>query len=110
VSVERPQSTPPGAGTGHHAAINGQTVSMPERFVLTGTFIEPKKLSLVPNQAPPEGTYAAAILLSLDGLLTGATSQFRPSGQRLNTPRITIPNSPQDRPDIALSLQNNVMD
>jgi len=110
VSVERPQSTPSSASTGHQAAVNGKIITMPERFVLTGTFIEPKKLSLVPNQPPPEGTYAAAVLLSLGGLLTGATSQFRPSGQRLNTPRITIPNSPQDRPDIALSLHNKVMD
>lgn len=111
VSVERPPSAAPTVGMGHHAAVNGQIITMPERFVLTGTFIEPKKLSLIPNQPPPEGTYAPAVLLSFGTILTGATSQFRPSGQRLNTPRIAIPQTnPLDRPDIASNLYNKVID
>lgn len=106
-SVERPQSTPPNTSLGHHAAVNGQNITMPERFVLTGTFIEPKKVSLIPNQPPPEGTYAAVLLLSFGTLQTGATSQFRPNGQRLNTPRIA---SPPERPPIAANLANKVID
>ena len=106
VSVERSQSAAPVAA-GYHAAVNVQNITMPRRFVLTGTFIEPKKLSLVPNQPPPEGTYAPSMLLSFGSLLTGATSQFRPSGQRLNMPRIA---SPLNRPDIASNLHNKVID
>ncbi|MBA2525135.1 MAG: hypothetical protein H0V18_05015 [Pyrinomonadaceae bacterium] len=74
-SVER---SPTATGNrGHFAAVNGQNIEMPERFVLTGTFIEPKKVSLIPNQPPPQGTYAPALLLSFGTTLTGATSQFR---------------------------------
>ena len=107
VSVERPESAPTGASLGHHAAVNGQNITMPEQFVLTGTFIEPKKVSLTPNQPPPEGTYAASMLLSFGTLLTGATSQFTSSGQRLNTPRIA---SQPTRLDIASNLYNKVID
>jgi len=107
VSVERPQSAPTGAAIGYHAAVNGENITIPEQFVLTGTFIEPKKVSLVPNQPPPAGTYAPSIILSFGTLFTGATSQFTPSGQRLNTPRIAIPVS---RPDIASNLYNKVID
>lgn len=107
VSVERPEGTPSTVGLVHHAAVSGQNITMPDRFVLTATFIEPKKVSLVPNQPPPEGTYAAAVHLQFGTLLTGATSQFRPSGQRLNTPRIA---SPPNRPDIDSNLHNKVID
>ena len=107
VSVERPQSAPTGVSMGHQAAVNTQNITMPEQFVLTGTFIEPKKVSLVPNQPSPEATYAASVHLSFGTLLTGATSQFRPSGQRLNTPRIA---SPPNRPDIDSNLHNKVID
>lgn len=39
--------------------------------------------------------------------MTGATSQFRTSGQRLNTPRAA---SPLNRPDIASELHQKVID
>ena len=111
VSVERPQSAPTGASMGHQAAVKTQNITMPEQFVLTGTFIEPKKVSLTPNQPPPEGTYAASMLLSFGTVLTGVTSQFTPSGQRLNTPRIAFPQpNPPPRPDIASNLYNKVID
>jgi len=104
-SVERsPTAT---GNTGHFAAVNGQNIEMPERFVLTGTFIEPKKVSLIPNQPPPQGTYAPALLLSFGTKLTGATSQFRVTGQRLNAPGIAVP---VNRPDIAANLSNKVID
>ncbi len=104
-SVERsPTAT---GNTGHFAAVNGQIIEMPERFVLTATFIEPKKVSLIPNQPPPVGTYAPALLLSFGTKLTGATSQFRPTGQRLNAPGI---GAPQSRTEIAANLANKVID
>lgn len=92
---------------GHFAAVNGQNIQMPERFVLTGTFIEPKKVSLIPNQPPPVGTYAPALLLSFGTKLTGASSQFRPNGQRLNATGIAVP---ANRPVIAANLANKVID
>jgi hypothetical protein len=107
VSVERPASTPNNISLGYQAAVKGPNLTLPERFVLTGTFIEPRKASLVPNQPPPDGVYAAAVLLDFGELLTGVTSQFRPSGQRLNTPRIA---NPPQRPDIAANLYHKVMD
>jgi hypothetical protein len=111
VSVERPESAPSNVTLGHHAAISGENIIVPERFVLTGTFIEPKKVSLIPDQPPPDGIYAPTILLSFGTLLTGATSQFRPSGLRLNTPRIASDpaNQPQRR-DIDPTLYNKVID
>src|SRR5262245_23034375 len=86
ISVERPlTATGP---LGHSAAVNGQNIQMPERFVLTGTFIEPKKVSLIPipNPPPPEGTFAPTMLLRFGTTLRGVTSQFRTTGQRLNAP------------------------
>src|SRR5947207_2974332 len=59
ISIERPPTAT--ANTGHFAAVHGQNIQMPERFVLTGTFIEPKIVSLIPNQPPPPGTYAPAL-------------------------------------------------
>lgn len=108
--MERPSTAT--SNLGHWAAVNGQNITMPERFVLTGTFIEPKKVSLAPNQPPPEGTYAPSLLLSFGtSTLTGATSQFRitggQEGQRLN-----IPGNPPmlDLPLIAADLYNKVID
>ncbi len=105
ISVER---SPTAAGTmAHWAAVSGQNITIPQRFVLTATFIEPKKESLTPNQPPPVGTYAPSLLLSFGTKLTGATSQFRATGQRLNAPGILIP---ANRPDIAAILSNKVID
>lgn len=104
-SVERPSTAT--TNLGHWAAVNGQNIQMPERFVLTGTFIEPQKVSLIPNQPPPVGTYAPSVLLSFGATLTGATTQFRATGQRLNAPGIA---APQSRPDIPANLSNKVID
>ena len=102
---------PPTATTplGHFAAVNGLNIQMPERFVLTGTFIEPKKVSLIPipNPPPPEGTFAPTMLLRFGTTLRGVTSQFRTTGQRLNAPFIP---APPNRPDIAVNLYNKVID
>lgn len=104
ISVERsPTAT---GGFGHQAAANLQNITLPDRFMLTGTYVEPKKVSLVANQPPPDGTFAASLHLSFGTLLTGATSQFSPTGQRLNTPRIA---APPNRPDIPASLSNQVL-
>lgn len=107
VSVERSPSTPPNASMGYHAVIIGENITIPRRFVLTATFIEPKKVSLTPNQPPPDGVWAATLLLDFNTLLTGATSQFRPAGQRLNTPRI---GSAPNRLEIEANLHNKVID
>jgi hypothetical protein len=104
-SVERPATAT--TNLGHWAAVNGQNITMPERFVLTGTFTEPKKVSLIQNQPPPVGTYAPSLLLSFGTTLTGATIQFRPTGQRLNAPGIAVP---VNRPDIAANLSNKIID
>lgn len=104
-SVERPSTAT--TNMSHWAAIAGQNITMPKRFMLAGTFVEPKKVSLTPNQPPPTGTYAPSVLLSFGTTLTGATSQFRATGQRLNTPNIAMP---QNRPDIAANLANKVLD
>src|ERR1044071_1469674 len=106
-SVERPPTANDTTGIGHWAAVNGQIIQMPERFVLTGTFIEPNKVSLIPNQPPPPGIYAPTVLLSFGTKLTGATTQFRPTGQRLNATGI-IPSV--QRPEIAVNLQEKVID
>jgi hypothetical protein len=104
-SVERPATAT--TNLGHWAAVDGQNIVMPERFVLTGTFIEPNKVSLIPNQPPPTGTYAPSLLLSFGTTLTGATIQFRPTGQRLNAPGIAVP---VNRPDIPASLSSKITD
>ena len=104
-SVERPPNA--NGPMGLWAAVNGQNITIPQRFVLIGTFIEPKKVSLIPNQPPPQGTYAPSLLLSFGNTLTGATSQFRVTGQRLNVPAIAVP---VNRPDIAANLYNEVID
>jgi hypothetical protein len=103
-SVERPLTAT--GRLGHFAAVNGQNLQMPKRFVLTSTFIEPKKVSLIPNQPPPEGTFAPTILLSFGTHTRGVTSQFTTTGQRLNAPFIPVP---QMRPDIAVNLYNKVI-
>jgi hypothetical protein len=112
VSVERPPNI------SSWAAVNGQNITVPQRFVLTGTFIEPKKVSLIPNQPPPLGIYAATLALSwntLSGAITsGATSQFRDEdqsgaartpGQRLNVPFAGVFGN-----DINANLYNQVID
>jgi hypothetical protein len=80
---------------------------MPERFVVIGTFIEPKKVSLIPNQPPPLGTYAPALLLRFGTKSTAVATQFRSTGQRLNVPGIALQ---IDRPDIPGQLSNRVID
>jgi hypothetical protein len=104
-SVERPPNA--NGPIGSWAAVNGQNITIPQRFVLTGTFIEPKKVSLIPNQPPPQGTYAPSLLLSFGNTLTGATSQFEVTGQRLN---VTGIGAPVNRPDIEANLYNEVID
>ncbi|MBA3601517.1 MAG: hypothetical protein H0W45_09830, partial [Acidobacteria bacterium] len=88
------------------AAVNLHNITLPDRFVLTGTFIEPKKVSLIPNQPPPTNTYAPVLLLSFGTTLTGATSQFSATGQRLNSPGLAVTPS---RPDIPANLSNKVL-
>ncbi len=104
-SVERPATAT--TNLGHWAAVSGQSFTMPGQFVLTGSFIEPQKVSLIPDQPAPQGTYAPSLLLSFGTTLTGATSQFRVTGQRLNAPGIL---APANRPDIAPDLSNRVTD
>lgn len=103
-SVDRPPT--PAPSSGHHAAVNLQNITLPDRFVLTGTFIESTKVSLIPNQPPPTNTYAPVLLLSFGTTLTGATSQFSPTGQRLNSPGLAVTPS---RPDIPANLSNEVL-
>src|SRR4030095_11651700 len=45
ISVERPPNANVNIGIGSWAAVNGQNITVPQRFVLTGTFIRPKKVS-----------------------------------------------------------------
>jgi hypothetical protein len=122
ISVERPPNANVNIGIGSWASVNGQNITVPQRFVLTGTFIEPKKVSLIPNRPPPLGIYAAALALSFRNTLTGAntlsgaTSQFRDEdqsgaartpGQRLNVP-FAVP--PVFGNDIRANLYNEVID
>ena len=103
-SVERPPT--PAPTSGHQAAVNLQNITLPDSFVLTGTFIEPKKVSLIPNQPPPTDTYAPVLMLSFGTTLTGASSQFSVTGQRLNVPFLAVkPN----RPDVPANLSNKVL-
>jgi hypothetical protein len=112
ISVERPLNP---TGNTHSSATVGQNITMPQRFLLIGTFIEPKKVSLTPNQPPPLGNYAAALALTFGNTLSGATSQFRDEdqsgpltpGQRLNVP-FAVP--PVSGNDIMASLYNEVID
>lgn len=90
---------------GIQAAIDVQNLSvpLPERFMLSGTFIHPMQ---VINAQSVAGNFAAAILMK-EGIKTpGVTSQFRPSGQRMNFPN-TIP---ANRPDIDPTLSAKVID
>ena len=113
ISIERPPNA--NGGVGLSAAVNGQNITIPQRFVLTGTFIEPRKVSLIPNQPPPLGIYAAALALSFENTLSGVTSQFRDEnqvgprtpGQRLNVP-FAVPQVIGD--DICANLYNEVID
>src|SRR5262245_39208830 len=113
ISIERPPNA--NGGVGLSAAVNGQNITIPQRFVLTGTFIEPTKVSLIPNQPPPLGIYAAALALSFGNTLSGVTSQFRDEnqsgprtpGQRLNVP-FAVP--PVFGNDIRANLYNGVID
>jgi hypothetical protein len=112
--VERSLTAPAGEGQGHLAAVKAANIHMPRRFVLTATFIEPKKVSLIPNQRPPQGTFAAAVLLSFGRTssagstnLTGASSQLRGTGQRLNATGIAVP---ANRPNIPANLSKKVLD
>jgi hypothetical protein len=115
ISLERPPNA--NVNFGSWAAVNGQNITVPQRFVLTGTFIVPKKVSLIPNQPPPLGQYAATLALSwntLSGAVSsGATSQFRDvdnmgprtPGQRLNVPAAGVFGN-----DINANLYNQVID
>jgi hypothetical protein len=113
ISIERPPNA--NGVISSSAAVNGQNITLPQRFVLTGTFIEPKKVSLIPNQPPPLGIYAAALALSFGNTLSGVTSQFRDEnqsgpltpGQRLNVP-FAVP--PVFGNDIRANLYNEVID
>jgi hypothetical protein len=111
LSVDRPKDT----GSTHSTATVGQNITMPQRFLLIATFIEPKKVSLTPNQPPPLGQYAAALALTFGNTLSGATSQFRDEnqsgpltpGQRLTVP-FAVP--PVSGNDIMANLYNEVID
>jgi hypothetical protein len=90
VSVERP---PAATGNVWLSAVVGQNITIPQRFVLTATFIEPKIVSLIPNQPPPPYIYAAGLPLAFGNTLAVAVSQFHDvtiqgqpltPGQRLN--------------------------
>lgn len=92
---------------GHNAAVNLQNIALPDRFVLTATFVAPKQESLIPHQ-PPVGHYSPVLLLSNSTTMKvgyGATSQFRDTGQRLNSPGLA---SPPNRPDIDPALYQEV--
>lgn len=104
-SVERGPITPAPV-SGHQAAVNLHNITLPDSFVLTGTFIEPKKVSLIPNQPPPPNTYAPVLLLSFGTILTGPSSQFSATGQRLNVPFLAVP---PNRLDIPANLSNKVL-
>jgi hypothetical protein len=112
ISVERPQN--PTDNT-HSSATVGQNITMPQRFLLIGTFIEPKKVSLTPNQPPPLGNWAAALALTFGNTLSGTTSQFRDEnqsgpltpGQRLTVP-FAVP--PVSGNNIMANLYNEVID
>src|SRR5215213_5689769 len=66
-----------------------------------------KERVAIPNQPPPVGTYAPVLLLFFGTKFTGATIQFRPTGQHLNAPGL---GAPQSRPEIAVNLANKVID
>ena len=109
MSLDRPSSAANGSSW---AAVNLSNITMPQRFVLTATFIEPNKVSL--NQMPQRGQYAAELALTFGGALYGETSQFRDEtynlhpltpGQRLNVPFDFI-----FRTDIKANLYNDVTD
>ena len=91
-----------------------QNITMPQRFVLTATFIEPKKVQLIQNQTSLRGQYAAALAPSFANAYWGETSQFRDEtyngqpltpGQRLNVPFDSIFST-----DIKANLYNEVKD
>jgi hypothetical protein len=111
VSVERP---PAATGNVFLSAAVGQNITIPQRFVLTATFIEPKIVSLIPNQPPPLYIYAAVLPLTFGNTLAGAVSQFHDvtiqgqpltPGQRLNVPFASI-----FRTNIKANLYNEVID
>ena len=82
MSLDRPSSAANGSSW---AAVNLPNITMPQRFVLTATFIEPKIVSQIPNQ-PLLYQYAAALAPSFANAYWGETSQFRnvrQSGQPL---------------------------
>jgi hypothetical protein len=116
ISVDRPPNAPAIICCGSSAAVNGQNITIPQRFVLTGTFIEPKKVSLIPNQPPPLSLYAAALALSYDAdphALSGVTSQFRDenqTGPRTPGQRLNVPFAGIFADDICPNLYNEVID
>jgi hypothetical protein len=112
-AVGRPLTAAPSLG--HFAAVNlnmrgrgldPHNITLPDNFVLTGTFIEPKIVSLIDNQPPPTGTYAPVLLLSFGTTLTGATSQFSATQQRLNSPFLKV--KPNRKP-IPTNLSDKVL-
>ena len=113
MSIDRPSSA---ADDASFAAINGQNITMPQRFLLTATFIEPKKVSLIPDQPSPLWQYAATLALSFGNTLSGVVSQFRDvtqSGQPV-TPdqRLKVPFAvpPVIGNPIMANLYNEVVD
>ena len=108
MSVDRPANAPNAKTIAAWAAINVQNIKMPERFVLTATFIEPTITS--PIQPPPQPTYAATILLAFGDTITGSTAQFNffsNAGVRMNAPAILFR---LNHADIAPNLYNQVID
>jgi hypothetical protein len=109
MSVDRPSIAADGSSW---AAVNLHNITMPQRFVLTATFIEPNKVSL--NQMPQLGQYAAALAPSFAHAYWGETSQFRDATSNLNplTPgqRLNVPFDSIFRSDIKANLYNEVID
>jgi hypothetical protein len=108
-SIERPATATGGISL---SAAVGQNITIPQRFVLTATFIEPKIVSLIPNQ-PLLYQFAAVVPLTFGNTLAGVTSQFRDvtqQGQPL-TPgqRLTVPFASIARPNINANLYNKVI-
>jgi len=110
MSLDRPSSAANGSSW---AAINLPNITMPQRFVLTATFIEPKIVSQIPNQ-PLLYQYAAALAPSFANAYWGETSQFRNVRQngQLLTPgqRLDVPFAEIFPDNISANLYNEVID
>jgi len=110
MSLDRPSSAANGSSW---AAVNLPNITMPQRFVLTATFIEPKIVSQIPNQ-PLLYQYAAALAPSFANAYWGETSQFRNVRQngQLLTPgqRLDVPFAEIFPDNISANLYNEVID